>query len=301
MDFGKLFDQSSAVRLKGYLTCIASLSGDYSLGSARVAITADLLDRLLDIELESLAEKYAFSTELQVARLGGKERSPLPRGSAETAIAYLDRLLKSEVEARSKQARKMVESMLSSTSMFDQVRKSSLVLGDSWRQLDRLTKSSIIASDVAPSFDSNSLGFNNPMLSQATRIARERVEDREIVRLISETSVQSGKTLQELADAASSLLDKLDQRDEEAKRATKVQLRWAVGSVVVSAIVAAASYCQDRSNILSGDKWQASVLAELKATNIRDAASHSHKNLPQDEVRKISAEVMSIEAADEKK
>jgi hypothetical protein len=101
--------------------------------------------------------------------------------------------------------------------------------------------------------------------------------------------------LQELADAASTMLEKLDERDADAKRTTKIQLWIAVGSVVVSAFLAGASFIQDRSNNVSGDKWQGAVLEELKATNRLGESVQTENQLVRDQVQRLAAAVADLE------
>lgn len=294
--YAKLPDQPSAERIRRYLPCIASLSADYSLGKERAAITTEDFDQLSNDEIEALAEAYASSIAFRETREGSKDRPPVAREPGEAATTYLDRLLEHEIEEQAKQTRKIMDSALGSTrSIFDQVRKSSLELGDSWRQLEHLTKASAISKSLAPAFETKSQEFSNHMAEHSARLARERAEDREMLRLTAETSVKSAKTLQELADAASTMLEKLDERDANAKRTTKIQLWIAVGSVILSALLAGASFIQDRFNNVSGDNWQGAVLEELKATNKRGDSVQTENQLLREQVQRLSAAVTVLE------
>lgn len=302
-DFGeyeKLSAQASVERIKEFLPCIASLSPDYSLDQKRVAITAVQVERLSDQEVEALAEAYASSSSaLREARDGGKNRESLAREPEESATAFLDRLLSKEMKERANELCKQREQLLGSTGgVFDQVRKSSLELGETWRQFERLTKASAVPKDNTQVFETKSLEFSNHMAEHSARLARERAEDREMIRLTGQMSAQSAKTLQELADAASTMLENFDRRDEEAKRTTKVQLWIAVGSVVVSAVlallVAGAAYYQDRDNIAAGDKWQAEVLGEMKASNKHGASLETENQLLRDRVEQLSSTVTAL-------
>jgi hypothetical protein len=246
------------------------MSSDYGLKQERVGITADQAAKLSDQTVESIAEAYASSNGLRSAREGGKDREPMVRATDEPATAFLDRLLRNEVEEQANQFEKLREQVLGSThGIFDQVRKASQALGDTRQQFERLTRTSASSGGVSPSIETKSLEFNNHMAEHSARLARERSEDREMVRLTGQMTAQSAMTLQELADAVSTLLEKLDERDKEAKRTTKFQLWIAVGSVVVSALIAGASFIQDWRNNKSGDDWQGKVLEELKAVNTR--------------------------------
>ena len=268
--FNGLSATNAVERIREFIPCIASLSSDYGLKQERVGITADQAAKLSDQTVESIAEAYALSNGLRSAREGGKDREPMVRATDEPATAFLDRLLRNEVEEQANQFEKLREQVLGSThGIFDQVRKASQALGDTRQQFERLTRTSASSGGVSPSIETKSLEFNNHMAEHSARLARERSEDREMVRLTGQMTAQSAMTLQELADAVSTLLEKLDERDKEAKRTTKFQLWIAVGSVVVSALIAGASFIQDWRNNKSGDDWQGKVLEELKAVNTR--------------------------------
>jgi hypothetical protein len=213
-----------------------------------------------------------MSNALRSAREGGKDHGPVVRTTDEPATAFLERLMRNEVEEHAKQFKKLKEQVLGSThGIFDQMRKASQALGDTRQQFERLTKASVFPGGVTPSIETKSLEFSNHMAEHSARLARERSEDREMVRLTGQMSAQSAETLQELATAASTMLEKLDQRDQEAKRKTKVQLWIAVGSVVVSAFLAGASFIQDWRNNKSGDEWQGKVLEEFKSAKTQSA------------------------------
>jgi hypothetical protein len=236
----------------------------------RVGITPDQASSLSEEEIEVIAEAFASSNGVRSAREGGKDRAPIARTTDEPATAYLDRLMRNEIEEQANQFKKLREQVLGSThGIFDQVRKASQALGDTRQQFERLTRASSIPAGLSPSIETKSLEFNNHMAEYNARLARERSEDREMVKLTGQMTAQSAETLQELAAAASIMLEKLDQRDEEAKHTTKVQLWIAVGSVVVSAVLAGGSFVQDWRNNKSGDEWQGHVLEELKAANFR--------------------------------
>jgi hypothetical protein len=259
-------------RIREFLPCIASLSAEYSRKQQRAGITADQVRSLPDQEVERLAESYALSNALRSARDGGKGREPVIRGADEPATSFLDRLLCNEVEEKANQLQKLIDRSLGATSsIFDQVRKASQALGDTRLQFERLVGTGEFSGFPAQSIDTRSLDFSNPMAEYNARLTRERAEDREMIRLTGQMSAQSAKTLQELADAASTLLDGLDQRDKDAKKTTRVQLWIAVGSVVVSALLAGAAYYQDWRNNKSGDEWQGKVLAALSVANARTA------------------------------
>jgi ADP-ribosylglycohydrolase len=69
-------------------------------------------------------------------------------------------------------------------------------------------------------------------------------------------TAQSAKTLQDLVEAASTLFENLNERDQRSDRVTHIQLWIAVGSVVVAAVLSGAAFFQDKANNTTNDKWQ---------------------------------------------
>ncbi len=278
-------------RIREFLPCIASLSPDYSLEQERVAITVEQVGQLPDGDVEALAEAYASSSALGEAREGGEEHEPLVRNQGETATSFLDRLLQKEIEKQASQMRKLREQMLGSTrSIFDQVRNSSLELGKTWKNFERLSKVTEL-----PPLPTNSLNKHNHLAEHHARLAQERTEDREIIRLTGQMTAQSAKTLQELAEAASTLLEKLDERDVNAKQTTKIQLWIAIGTVVISAVLAGASFWQDKVNNAFSDQWQADLLSEVKASNQRRSAMENEANSLKEKVQKLQHQTLELD------
>lgn len=297
--FNGLSATDAVERIKAFLPCIASLSPDYALKQERVGITADQASNFSDQTVESIAEAYALSNGLRSAREGEKDREPIVQATDEPATAFLDRLLRNEVEEQANQFKKLREQVLGSThGIFDQVRKSSQTLGETWKQFEKLNQASAVPTGISRVVENRSSEIGNLMAEQQSRLARERAEDRELVRLTGQMSAQSAKTLQQLADAASTMLEKLDERDVEAKRTTKVQLWIAVGSVIISAVLAlialvfsVAAFYQDKANISSGDKWQDKVLEELKAANTHSAKLESEIQALRQKVEHLNSDV----------
>ena len=270
-------------RTREFLRRIASLYPDYGLTHERIGITSDQAASLSDGAVETIAEAFASSNGVRSAREGGKDRAPIARAADEPATAYLDRLMRNEIEEQANQFKKLREQVLGSThGIFDQVRKASQALGDTRQQFEQLTKASAFPGGVSPSIETKSLEFSNHMAEHSARLARERFEDREMVRLTGQMTAQSAETLQKLATAASTMLEKLDARDEDSKRSTKDQLRIAAWSVAISAglslialVLSVAAFYQDKANISAGDKWQVKVLEQLKAANTHSAKLES--------------------------
>lgn len=291
-------------RARHFLPCIASLYPDYGLKHERVGITSDEASSLSDQMVEGIAEAFVSSNGVRSVREGGKDRAPIVREADEPATAYLGRLMHGEIEEQANLFKKLREQALGSThGIFDQMRKASQALGDTRQQFERLTRASAFPSTgISPSIEARSLELSNHMAEHSARLARERSEDREMVRLTGQMTAQSAETLQELAAAASTMLEKLDQRDIEAKHTTKVQLWIAVGSVIVSAVFAlfalvmsVAAFYQDKENIASGNKWQEDALEALKITNVHSFELDSESQDLHLEVENLKSAVNALQ------
>lgn len=256
----------SDVLIRALLPHIACLLPGNSPHQELVAITPDQVEQLSGEDVEAIAGAYVTSDTW-------KGQSSLVQGTDEPITVFMERFLRKEAENGSTRG------------IFDQMRESSLALGETWREFERRSKASELAK--APISGTNPLG----QAELYQRLERERAEDREMIRLTGQMSVQSAKTLQELADAASTMLEQLEKRDVEAKRTTKIQLWVAVGSVFISLIVSVMAYCQDRANTVAGDKWQAKVLDEMKVSNKHGASLLVENKLLQDRVKQLSETV----------
>lgn len=267
---GKLPDWAPVLRFREFLPCIASLHATTKFEDERVPLTSDEVTQLADGEVERLAEAYAFSSALQTTRLGGKEGEAVPRHDSETDSAYVDRLLRKDLESHLAGAERLRKLMLGSASgLFDGVRASSAALTQSLKDYEKLASVS-----VTPRTDSRIIDEFKIGMERAAKQTRERAEELEMVRLTGQMTAQSAATLRDLADAATVLLERFDARDRKSDKDTRRQLRIAVGSVMVSAflallalIVAVWSFTQDKRNNEADGKWQSSLLSAISESN----------------------------------
>lgn len=298
--FTSLSGSDAISRVRSFLPHIASLTEAKGFKDERPPLTAEEVDRLSVVDLENIAEAYAEML-VRGPRFKDDEETAKPeRESGEPATSYLDRLLKHEAEEQSQLLRKTHEKMLASTSsIFDQVRKSSSALGSTLSAFDQLTKSAAPVEIRAPSMD-----HFHAMNEQFARQARERAEELEMVRLTGKMTAESAKTLKDLAEAATVLLEQLDERDKKADTSTRKQITIAVWSVGISAVLAlfalvfsGLAYFQDKANNAAGDKWQSALITAVQSGNQqRDAAQKEAQRL-RDQVAALEAKIARIETA----
>ncbi len=296
--FASLSGSDAISRARSFLPHIASLTEAKGFKDERPPLTPEEVDRLSAVDLENIAEAYAEML-VRGPRIKDDEETAKPeRESGEPATAYLDRLLQHEVEEQSQQLRKMREKMLASTSsIFDQVRKSSSALGSTLSAFDQLTKGAAPVEIRAPSMD-----HFHAMNEQFARQARERAEELEMVRLTGKMTAESAKTLKDLAEAATVLLEQLDARDEKAEKSTRKQITIAVWSVGVSAVLAlfalvvsGLSYYQDKANNAGGDKWQAEMLAAIRDERRQTAAAQKDAERLREQLAQLEEKVKRLE------
>lgn len=293
--FEKLAAGEPSARLREFLPCIASLSPTSKPDAEREPLASELVAQFSDDEVEVIAEAYASSAALKSAREGSKDRSGIPRESGEMATAYLDRLLKKEVEDQAEQMLRMRKQMIASTSsIFDQVRKSSSVLTKSLTDYEKLSSASI-----TPRIDTSGIELSNLMAEQHARQVRERAEELEMIRLTGQMTAQSATTLRDLAEAASTLLENLDERDRRSDRMTHIQLWIAVGSVFVAAVLSGAAFFQDRTNNIANDRWQGEVLSSINEGNLRRSTIDDENKRLKAKVVELSDAVSRLSAAKE--
>jgi hypothetical protein len=268
----------------------------------RQPIPPEEVDRLTDSDLNALADAYAATVQRRVRADGDVQQGPPQRDPDEPSTAYVDRVLSHEVKAQLDELRKKREKILASTSssIFDQVRKSSSALGSTLSAFDQLTNRAAPPVEIrAPSMD-----HFHAMNEQFARQARERAEELEMVRLTGKMTAESAKTLKDLAEAATVLLEQLDARDKKADKSTRKQITIAVWSVGVSAVLAmfalifsGLAYFQDKANNAAGDKWQSALITAVQNGNQqRDAAEKEAQRL-RDQVAALEAKIARIETA----
>lgn len=290
-------------RIREFLPIIASLSPDYSWEKERSGLTHAQIQSLSDQTVEELAEAYALSDALRSAREGGKDRSPVVRGENESSTAFLDRLLRSEADY----FRKLSDQILGSTQgLFDQVRKSSSILGSTLTEFEQLTKGITPRVEIRnPSMDrANAVG--EQLARHARESARERAEELETVRLTGKMTADSAKALKELVDAAATLMEQMDERDQKTDRTTSTQITIAVWAVGISAglallalVVSGLGYYQDQGSMISGSQWQEEMLTAIQQMAEQRSASERENQELREQVKSLENRMADLELAEQ--
>lgn len=286
-------------RIRAFLPQIASQAETNGVSDKRPPLATELVEQLSDAEVEIVAEAYSAKV-LREPWVDDKAAARPEREDTESAVAYLDRLLKHEALQQAQQLRKMNEKLLASTSsIFEQVRKSSSSLESTLSEFDQLTKSSLAIEAHQPSMD-HFRATNKLFALQA----RERAEELKMVRLTGKMTAESAKTLKDLAEAATVLLEQLDERDKRADRSTRKQITIAVWSVGITAvlallalIVSGLGYFQDKENNVASSKWQSELIATIREdSQQRDVAEKEAQRL-RSAITELEAKIARIESA----
>jgi len=142
------------------------------------------------------------------------------------------------------------------------------------------------------------------MVEQARERAEERAEEMALARLTGQMTAESAKTLKDLAEAATTLMEQFDERDRKTDKSTRKQITIAVWSVGISAvlallalIVSGFAYIQDRDNSSSGDQWQAKLVTAIEQGNQQRAAVKIENEALREQVKSLDARIADLEAA----
>lgn len=304
-DFEKLKPAEAIDQIRNFLTRIGSLALESDETPERIPLDPEIAKTLSDDEVELLSEAYVQSSVWQRVREGDENRKPVARDDGETASAYLIRLVRDEVEQQHQSAKQLHEKILgSSRSLFDQVRKSTSALGSTLSAYEQFTKFAKPAPlEVQPIRTDHFDALNRQMAQQARERAEERAEEMALVRLTGQMTAESAKTLKDLAEAATTLMEQFDERDRKTDKSTRKQITIAVWSVGISAILAllalivsALAYLQDRNNGFNGEQWQAKLLTAIEQGNQQRSVIERENEALQEQVKLQGARIADLEA-----
>lgn len=305
-DFEMLEPAEAIDQIRNFVTSIGSLALESDETPERIPLDPEMTKTLSDDEVELLSEAYVQSSVWQKVREGDEDRKPVAREDGETASAYLIRLVRDEVEQQHQSAKQLHEKMLgSSRSLFDQVRRSTSALGSTLSAYEQLTKFAKPAPpEIQPIRTDHFDAFNRHMVEQARERAEDRAEEMALARLTGQMTAESAKTLKDLAEAATTLMEQFDERDRKTEKSTSKQITIAVLSVGISAvlallalIVSGFAYLQDRHNGVSGDQWQAKLLTAIEQGNQQRSAIEHENDALREQVKSLGARVADLEAA----
>ena len=305
-DFGNLEPGDALTQLRNFLSSIASLDVESDEAPERIPLDPEIARTLSKDEIEQLAEAYVQSSEWQTVREEGQTDKPPSREEGEASSCYLIRLIQHEVEQQIQASKRLREKMLGSSSgLFDQVRKSTSALGSTLSAFEKLTKPSRESTlEIHPIHTDHFSRVNNLMAEQARERAEERAEEMELTRLTGQMTAESAKALKDLVDAATTMMEQMEARDQKTDQSTRTQIKialWSVASSAVLALVAAIlagfSYFQDRDNNTAGDQWQAKVLAAIEQGNQQRSALERENQSLLEQIKSQGVRIADLEAS----
>lgn len=305
-DFEKLEPKEAIDQVRNFFTSIGSLTLESDEKPDRIPLDPAIAKTLSNDEVELLSEAYVQSSVWQKVRECDEDRKPVAQEDGETASAYLIRLVWNEVEQQHQSAKQLHEKMLdSSRSLFDQVRKSTSALGSTLSAYEQFTKFAKSAPlEIQPIRTDHVDALNSHMIEQARERAEDRAEEMALTRLTGQMTAESAKTLKDLAEAATTLMEQFDERDRKTDKSTRKQITIAVWSVGISAvlallalIVSGLAYLQDRDNGISGDQWQAKLLTVIEKGDQQRSAVERENEALREQVKSLGARIADLEAA----
>lgn len=303
-DFEKLEPGKAVNQVRNFLTSIASLTVESDEVPERIPLDPEIAKTLSEDEVEQLAEAYVQSSGWQTVREDGQDHKPPSREEGK-ASAYLIRLMQHEVEQQRQASKQLREKMLGSSSgLFDQVRKSTSALGSTLSAFEKLTKPSHESTlEIHPIHTDHFSRVNNLMAEQAHERVKERAEEMALTRLTGQMTAESAKALKDLVDAATTMMEQIEARDQKTDQATRMQIKialWSVASSAVLALVAAIlagfSYFQDHDNNTTGDQWQAKVLTAIEQGNQQRSALERENQAFLEQVKSQGTHLEGLEA-----
>jgi len=305
-DFDKLKPAETIDQIRNFLASIGSLALESDETPERIPLDPEIAKTLSDDEVELLSKAYVQSSLWQKVREGDENRKPVARDDGETASAYLIRLVRYEVEQLHQSAKQMHEKMLGpSRSLFDQVRKSTSALGSTLSAYEQLTKAAKpVPMGIQPIHTDHFDALNRQMAEQARERAEERAEEMVLARLTGQMTAESAKTLKDLAEAATTLMEQFDERDRKTDKSTRKQITIAVWSVVISAVLALVAlilsgfaYYQDKNTNESDDRWQSELTAAIRDSGLQRETAEKEMQRLRDQVVELEAKIARIESA----
>lgn len=305
-DFEMLEPAEAIDQIRSFLTSIGSLALESDETPERIPLDPEIAKTLSDDEVELLSEAYVQSSLWQKVQQGDEDRKPVAREDGETASAYLIRLVQDDVEQQHHSARQLHEKILgSSLSIFDNVRKSTSALGSTLSAYEQLTKFAKPAPlEIQPIRTDHFDALNRQITEQVRERAEERAEEMALARLTGQMTAESAKTLKDLAEAATTLMEQFDERDRKTDKSTRKQITIAVWSVGISAvlallalIVSGFAYFQDRDNGISEDLWQSRLLTVIEQGNQQLSRVEMQNEELREKVRLLNSRIDDLEAA----
>ena len=297
-DFGKLEPADAVSLVRDFLSSIGSMTVVSDEAPERIPLDPEIAKGLSDDEIEQISEVYVQWSQWNSDRKGLQVREPVVREAGESASTYLIRLVKDEVAHDHQTAKQLHEKLFgSSRGLFDQVRQSYTELGATVKAFESISRPKL-ESSPPPAYAE----ITNHFLEHNARMARERAEELEMVRLTGKMTAESAKTLKDLAEAATTLMEQFDERDQKTDKATSTQISIAVWSVGITAVLAllalvisGLAYLQDRDNNHAADLWQEKLLSAIDHVNQELLAVESENQFIREKMKSMDDRISEME------
>jgi len=261
--FEKLDIDGTANKFRAFLPNIGSLAVESDGEQKHIPLDPEIIDKLLDSEVEQLAEAYEpYAREMLADR--SQEHNPIVRQGDETASDYFVRLFEHELQRKKLRNDKFFRP---TQGMFDQIRTSAFSLGTALNAHEKLIDKAKQEPTSPESVYVNPSTIFQEFQEQSSRHAHERAGDREMLRSMSVMATESAHTLKVLAETATTLMEQLEERAYKTDNSTRKQITIALLAVCMSVLLNFCTSLENRGNHIADSQWQQDLLIAIKQGN----------------------------------
>jgi len=253
-------DDTPAARLRRLFARVASLDGGSSVSAANGAET------LNDEDLETVAEAYLALPDVRLLRDGGAGREAVARATGETAVAYLDRLLRADHE---RQLADLGGTFAALQPVKVEDLQSALAALDAETAALRQAVAGLAESagaDVAAP----------PAAMDAAGASRDFSDYALLTRSLARVTARSALLQANISDRSAAVLRRADadvQRARASGRRTLAVASLAALLAAAATALAALGLVEERENARTFQQWQAGATAMLQEERVARASA----------------------------
>lgn len=254
-------DDTSAARLRRLFARVATVEGEGA------PLSSGLAGALEDEDLEAVADAYLAMPDVRLLSEGGAGREPLAREVGETAIAYLDRLLRADQDRQLADLGGTFAALQSPNggdleSALAALEAEAAALRDAVAALAEAGGGAPVAPGVAADGD----GAAPPSRADAALLNR----------YLTRVTARSALLQASVSDASAAAL----RRADAAAQATRASSRRTLAVAALAALLAAAAaalaalgVAEERDDARAFQRWQAAAMAALQEERLARAAA----------------------------